>query len=68
MRYIIFIYIRQGGHDFKKSMPQVSLRLKCPYASSVQYTLNNYEFIIHHVPIYIKSPKDFNKEKKSIIF
>ena len=27
--------------------------------------LNNYEFMIHHVPIYRKHPKDFNKEKKT---
>ena len=25
--------------------------------------LDNYEFIVHHVPIYIKGPKYFNKEK-----
>ena len=25
--------------------------------------LNNYNFMLHHVPIYRKRPKDFNEEK-----
>ena len=28
-------------------------------------TLNNYEFMVHHIPIYKKHPKDFNEEKKT---
>ena len=40
-----------------------------PYASEPQEafaprcTLNNYEFVVHHVPIYKKRAKDFNEEK-----
>ena len=39
--------------------PKRFLHLDAPYA------LNNYEFMIHHVPIDKKHPKDFNEEKKT---
>ena len=32
------------------------------------FALNNYKFMVHHVLIYRKRSKDFNKEKKPITF
>ena len=81
MRYIIFIYIRYGAHHLKMPVPKVRLapqgskrllRLKCALhlkpAFAPRCALNNYEFMIHHVSIYRKPSKYFNKEKKLRIF
>ena len=46
-------------HHLKK--PAFALHLKAPRGF---YVLNNYEFMVHHVPINRKQPKDFNEEKK----
>ena len=61
MRYIIFIYIRYVRHHLKKSVPQVRLSSQDPFVSLC--TLNNYEFMVHHVPIYRKHLYNFNEEE-----
>ena len=47
-----------GAHHLKKACAS---RLQEAFA--LQCVLNNYEFMVHHVPIYRKYPKDFNEEK-----
>ena len=45
-------------------MPQVRLAPQKPQeAFAPRFVLNNYKFMVHHIPIYRKRPKDFNKEK-----
>ena len=53
-------------HHLKKPLPQVHLAPQGPkkLLCLVPCVLNEYEFMVHHVPIYRKYPKDFNEEKK----
>ena len=48
VKYIIFIYISYNAHYLKKSVPQGLKRLL-----HLDAPLNNYEFIVHCVSIYI---------------
>ena len=53
-------------HHLKKPAPQVCLESQGPKRLlhlGAPYALNNYEFMVHHVPIYRKHLKDFNEEK-----
>ena len=69
MRYISFIYIRQGAYYLKKVCASTAPCVSKPQeAFAPQWAFNNYEFMVHHVSIYRKRPKDFNEEKKPIIF
>ena len=53
-------------HHLKKFAPKVHLAPQGPRRLlhlNVFYVLNNYEFIVHHFPIYKNHPKYFNEEK-----
>ena len=50
-------------HHLKKLIPQGHKRL---LRLDELCALYNYEFMIHHVPIYRKHLKDFNKENKNL--
>ena len=64
MKYIIFIYIRVGYAPLKKARSSSEPCASRPQEAFAPWcVLNNYEFMIHHVPIYRKHPKYFNEEK-----
>ena len=46
-------------HHLKKAPTSSTYCISRPQECS----LNNYEFMVHHVSIYRKRPKDFNEEK-----
>ena len=56
-------------YHLKKSTSQVRLAPQgLQKAFAHRFALNNYKFMVHHVLIYRKRSKDFNKEKKPITF
>ena len=49
-------------HNLKKN-PYLKCASRLQEAFAPWCALNNYEFMVHNVPIYRKCPKDFNEEK-----